>query len=814
MALIGKILLGLLWVLLLPVWWRLYVPVQVEGVSPAVTEVISLAISFAISYAVAYFNRPKFKNAEPPSEFTKQRPGNRGTGIPVVIGRRTVLPVDSWFGNPKAKAQTESVKTKGSKKKKVITGYEFLESGMHTLCCGPANALHAIRRRGEDYWTGNLNPVNHPSGAAVAIDDGSIFRVYWGEYDQPIDPITSFLSVKSRFPGVMYVVWDRLSKGNSEVWPQLEYEITGQSCETNALGSSSMIAEGINPANVLWQVMTGDNGLGVSWELDWIDKTSLEAMAAQYQVEQIGLNLILDGAAGQAFEAVARDTGVLFPESRRLAFSLMRQPGGTPETIDLDRLKQNPRSSRYGAQGRPTRTTYNFPDATRRHESSTVEVSDNYLAGRDGAYIDEQDTIDTATSRGVSTKVAAIRHAYQRQIQQTSVTDILRDGENLQPGDIKILPGLGAARVTETELNLFTGESRVTWGVGMMTSLVVPGDIAEDGTSLQPLLPVPDPLVMVADTSAFSGGPSIVLLRNRAHEQISATSLYASANGGGYSRIRATLPQYAGGEVTSVLPLLPDRFVAGTSYAIDDIVIPTVDYGGGWAGFEYRCIREGSNGAEPDWPNSDGGETPGGGPSNSARWKAQVSAQSFTFNPITSDYRDIEDYSADTAPWRDGEQISLLSSGIPIKTQRIEAKDETAWAASTAYALGDYVKPLSYSTGLRYVCVTAGTTDALESEDLPTMAYRQYEDGTIVWEARYFAQTAKGLLWITDGMTVSTYPSTGDHVLIGQNALAEYIEDARVQYDLETCYKTLPSANGQTVELSTVTPLCLTPVAP
>jgi hypothetical protein len=65
------------------------------------------------------------------------------------------------------------------------------------------------------------------------------------------------------------------------------------------------------------------------------------------------------------------------------------------------------------------------------------------------------------------------------------------------------------------------------------------------------------------------------------------------------------------------------------------------------------------------------------------------------------------------------------------------------WAASTAYALGDYVVPTT-SNGFYYECTTAGTSGTTEPT-WPTTAGATVTDGTVVWTCRQPA------VWTTRG---------------------------------------------------------------
>jgi len=60
----------------------------------------------------------------------------------------------------------------------------------------------------------------------------------------------------------------------------------------------------------------------------------------------------------------------------------------------------------------------------------------------------------------------------------------------------------------------------------------------------------------------------------------------------------------------------------------------------------------------------------------------------------------------------------------------------TAWAASTAFSVGDVRRATTVqSSGLVFRCTTAGTSAADEPDPWPVVRGAEIEDGTVVWEA-------------------------------------------------------------------------------
>jgi lambda family phage minor tail protein L len=60
----------------------------------------------------------------------------------------------------------------------------------------------------------------------------------------------------------------------------------------------------------------------------------------------------------------------------------------------------------------------------------------------------------------------------------------------------------------------------------------------------------------------------------------------------------------------------------------------------------------------------------------------------------------------------------------------------TAWAASTAFSVGDVRRASSVQpSGLVFRCTTAGTSAATEPDPWPVVRGAEVEDGTVIWEA-------------------------------------------------------------------------------
>lgn len=85
-------------------------------------------------------------------------------------------------------------------------------------------------------------------------------------------------------------------------------------------------------------------------------------------------------------------------------------------------------------------------------------------------------------------------------------------------------------------------------------------------------------------------------------------------------------------------------------------------------------------------------------------------------------------------------------SGEP--TSYYEGVEPSAWAVSTAYSLGDAVRPTTRN-GYNYECTTAGTSGGSEPA-WPTTPGGTVNDGTAVWTARTARQLADTAMAGTD----------------------------------------------------------------
>lgn len=194
----------------------------------AAVELGLLALGLALSYAAGKLI-PKPKN---PFDDKPTSLAQRGSFLPRLIGRGRLGVIFAWAGG----RRTRDEKMSGGKGGGLFGGTSqavYVEDGWHQLCMGPAYALHRIYMNGQIIFDGPITPITHPSGATVDLGKEGSFRIFWGEFDQPINTFLGSLDdngnvrvgISSRWPGVCYVEWRAKRLGTSAVWPIMEYEM-------------------------------------------------------------------------------------------------------------------------------------------------------------------------------------------------------------------------------------------------------------------------------------------------------------------------------------------------------------------------------------------------------------------------------------------------------------------------------------------------------------------------------------------------------------------------------------------------------------
>lgn len=188
--------------------------------------IFMLALSYGASaLAASLQDKPKQKNFARDDKPTTL--ADRGSYIPLVIGRRSIGYIFGWAGNREVVPEvTGSTGGKGGGSSKKTYQQIYREDGWHVLCVGPALALHAIRQGGVKIFDETINSGSTPSGSIIDLGKEGAFQIFWGECDQAINTrLGAGIGINSQWPHICSVYWISKRLGPSARWDTIDYEI-------------------------------------------------------------------------------------------------------------------------------------------------------------------------------------------------------------------------------------------------------------------------------------------------------------------------------------------------------------------------------------------------------------------------------------------------------------------------------------------------------------------------------------------------------------------------------------------------------------
>lgn len=215
-------------------------PVLQAGVTEIAVLVVGMALSYFQAKLAAKKNRAVLKDENPDTQVS------RGAYVPLIIGRDRIGPVIGFVGSQLGSGGPTFIgdgPSAGGKRTGTGGGTgSYSDSLVHLLCVGPVSRIIRIWSNGKEIFSGDITPETNPSGTTVTIGGEGSFRVYWGEPDQPVDPlILARLGINSRFPFMCYVVWDTKNFGSAPNAPLIEYEVEAQAHGSQLVQSPAWI---------------------------------------------------------------------------------------------------------------------------------------------------------------------------------------------------------------------------------------------------------------------------------------------------------------------------------------------------------------------------------------------------------------------------------------------------------------------------------------------------------------------------------------------------------------------------------------------
>lgn len=510
-----------------------------------------LIIGIGLSILASFLFKPKT-----PQPLRDDRPTTatqRGAFVPLVLGTRRVGPVVAFVGDRKTTIESEDVGGKGGGGG-TIERVIYHERGAHILCVGCACRLKGIYIDGKLIpGSDNLDLLNTPSGTTVDFGEEGAGRMYWGDDDQPTDPIfTSKLGIATRLPRFCYFFWDRKRLGELPRWGIMEYVIevcaTAQEADIAvALGGASAFlndgsSSGLNPAYILWIILTGDYPYGLGMPTSALDYTMLADLAAKAEAEHIPMNILAqDGVEVlELVAAVMQDMGFVLPDCCGvLAPYVIRQITNPVPLLDNDVLVPPlDEIERLHSKLPSNALVYEYKDEQQNYRNGTIDVDDDTVIGIRNRRRTKKIAVPTITNRGVVSKVAA-RRQLEDLVPPLRVSAVgTRALRSAIPGQAFDLPGVGRVRLASIEPDFKTPE--VT--LDLVRDMFDTTPIAYTDPDL-PLPPVTgaltDDLRWRAVEVPFKrmGTPpkiTLALFRTRAHQGTVGGRLWAATDGLNY----------------------------------------------------------------------------------------------------------------------------------------------------------------------------------------------------------------------------------------------------------------------------------------
>lgn len=367
---------------------------------------------------------------------TDDRPvstARRGSFVPYLIGHKRLGATILWVGDRTTRQEVVSSTSvgggKGSKKRSSSaqqTRTVYYESAWHGVCLGTGGApiddgarLHRIFRAGKVVFDTPITQAANPSGSTFQTLDGDTFTIYWGERAQPLNPFladANRVGINSRWPNLLYVVWEGAKLGPSPVWPVIEYDIEVP-CESGPVGNhvcntpGNFFAFGSyyypdadpalnggynewNGAHVLDQILFSQWPQGLALDPDRFELLSLEDLGQVIDAEELYTSLVVQSGetAKRAMETLMSDLGFVFTWEIRWAslaplnwsrwvFRPIRDPnsGPPPPIVPTDMVTDQtvPEIATVFDDKPITLSIWQYRDRARTYASMTLAVDED-----------------------------------------------------------------------------------------------------------------------------------------------------------------------------------------------------------------------------------------------------------------------------------------------------------------------------------------------------------------------------------------------------------------------------------------------------
>ena len=258
---------------------------------------VELMVGMAIMSVVAVGTYLLYKpNIQQPSvkasgldDFNITR-ASEGSPFPVVFGRVKIAGNILWYGNLKVKKQETDSGGKGGGSSSTTTGYQYYLDCWQSICIGPARLL-GIYKENKQFITSEINPTW--SGVMEGAEQGAETTSLVLNKGDGNSNFTLPLEYFSPISGVCTLLMNAVFCGSGTSFPTFHFVV-----ESNHTYPWSNPANGVNPANAIWYILTTAGVQGTD-----IDTSSFSLAAAYWNNKGYGINLVI-GNQGKVREKI------------------------------------------------------------------------------------------------------------------------------------------------------------------------------------------------------------------------------------------------------------------------------------------------------------------------------------------------------------------------------------------------------------------------------------------------------------------------------------------------------------------------------
>lgn len=311
---------------------------------------------FAISFLVTALLAPKPKTEDARAQGLDDvnfPTSGEGSPIGLLLGRtRLKGPNTLWYGDFESVAIKKKVKTGLFSSKKVTVGYKYYLGLALGLVFGPGAVLKRIWIEKDEIWAGTAGPdataisINKPSLWGGEEKGGGFvgtLRFHGGSFSQPRNAYLEGKIAPEETPayvGQGYIVLEKCYIGTSAQLRAFSFEIERMTNGLGLGGGINVVGEDLNPAELLYQLLTLDWG-GLDVDTNDIEVSSFSAAASTLHTEGHGMSILITrpNAGKDAIEEVLRQIdGIMYqdPSTGKIVLELVRQDYDLEELTVLD----------------------------------------------------------------------------------------------------------------------------------------------------------------------------------------------------------------------------------------------------------------------------------------------------------------------------------------------------------------------------------------------------------------------------------------------------------------------------------------------